>query len=117
MKTAISLLYIFIVAIVTALIITLISVPSGVKLLAIVFVTPFVVLSLIFVHFCRLKKAWSFAGASILGAAGAILRAIVNTRPNLEVAGGLPIGVTVLYIMIGTLLSLKSYESLLELRG
>jgi thiol-disulfide isomerase/thioredoxin len=40
-----------------------------------------------------------------------------STQPSLEVGGGLPIGVTELYIVLGALLALKSYESMLELRG
>jgi hypothetical protein len=118
MRTAIGLLYIFIFAIVVALIITIISVPNGVKILAIGFIIPMVALSLIFVHFCRMRRAWSFAGAAILGAVGAILRVTVSTQPNLEVGGAaFPVGVTVLYVVLGTLLSLKSYESWLELRS
>jgi hypothetical protein len=53
--------------------------------------------------------------ASILGAIGVILRVIVSTQPNLEIGGGLPVGITVLYIVLGALVSLKNYEAMLEL--
>jgi hypothetical protein len=117
MKTAIGLLEIFVVAIIIALIITIESTPTGVQLLATVLVSPIIVLSIVFIYFCEKRKLWSFAGASILGAVGVILRVIISTKPQLEVGGGLPVGVTVLYIVLGSLVSLKSYESVLELRG
>ena len=63
----------------------------------------------------RKRKVWSYAGASIIGAIGVILRVIVSTQPGLEVGGGLPVGVTVLYIVLGALVSLKNYEAMLEL--
>jgi len=116
MKTAVALLYVFIVAIVGALAVTLLSVSSSVQIIAVVSVTPILVLSVIFVYFCRKGKAWSFAGASILGALGVILRVVVSTEPNLEVGGGLPAGVTALYIVIGALVALKNYESFTELK-
>ena len=47
---------------------------------------------------------------------GVVLRVIVSTQPSLEVGGGLPVGVTVLYIVIGSLVSLKSYESVLGIK-
>jgi hypothetical protein len=40
----------------------------------------------------------------------------MSTQPNLEVVGGLPVGVTAPYNSIGALVSLKNYEALLELR-
>jgi len=104
MKTAIALLYIFIIAIIGALIVTLSSVSFSVQVIAIISVTPILILSAVFICFCRQGKAWSFAGASILGALGVILRVVVSTQPNLEVGGGLPVGVTALYIVIGVLL-------------
>ena len=39
-----------------------------------------------------------------------------STQPTLEVGGGLPVGVTALYIVQGALVSLKNYEAMLELR-
>ena len=103
MKAAIALLYVFTAAIIAAFITTIISVPANVQILAVGFITPLVVLSLVFIFYCRKGKAWSFAGATILGAIGVLLRVIISTQPNLEVGGGLPVGVTALYIVLGAL--------------
>ncbi len=116
MRTAISLLEVFVVAIILALIITVINSVLEVQLLAITIVSPLIILNLVFIYYCRRRKVWSYAGASILGAIGVILRIIVSTQPNLEVGGGLPVGITVLYIVLGALVSLKNYEAFLELR-
>jgi len=117
MKAAIALLYVFTAAIIAAFITTIISVPANVQILAVGFITPLVVLSLVFIFYCRKGKAWSFAGATILGAIDVLLRVIISTQPNLEVGGGLPIGITAFYIVLGALVSLKSYESWLELKA
>jgi len=116
-KAAIALLYVFTAAIIAAFITTIISVPANVQILAVGFITPLVVLSVVFIFYCRKGKAWSFAGATILGAIGVLLRVIISTQPNLEVGGGLPVSVTALYIVLGALVSLKSYESWLELKA
>jgi hypothetical protein len=116
MKTAISLLIVFTFAIILALVATVMSSATEVGLLALVLVTPQIVLSVAFIYFCWRRKIWSYAGASILGALGVCLRVIVSTQPNLEVGGGLPAGVTALYIVLGALVALKNYESVLELR-
>ncbi len=117
MNAAIALLYVFTAAIIAAFITTIISVPANVQILAVGFITPLVVLSLVFIFYCRKGKAWSFAGATILGAIGVLLRVIISTQPDIEVGGGLPVGVTALYIVLGALVSLKSYESWLELKA
>ena len=117
MNAAIALLYVFTAAIIAAFITTIISVPANVQILAVGFITPLVVLSLVFIFYCRKGKAWSFAGATILGAIGVLLRVIISTQPDLEVGSGLPVGVTALYIVLGALVSLKSYESWLELKA
>ena len=115
MRTALSLLEVFVVAIVLALVITLENVSRSVQVVALVSVTPIIILSLVFIYYCRQRKAWSYAGASILGAIGVALRVVVSTDPSLEVGGGLPVGVTALYIVLGALVSLKNYEAVLEL--
>ena len=116
MRTAIGLLEVFAVAILIALIVTVESVSPGVGLLATLLVTPIIILSLVFIYYCKRGKVWSYAGASLLGAIGVVLRVVISTKPNLEVGGGLPVGVTVLYIVLGALVSLKNYEVVLELR-
>lgn len=117
MKSAIGLLEIFLVAIIVALGITVASVSAEVGILATALVSPIIILTIVFIYYCRRRRAWSFAGASILGAVGVLLRVTISTQPNLEVGGALPIGVTVLYIVLGTLVSLKNYECVLELKG
>ena len=116
MRTAIGLLQLFLVAIILAFLATFATGTTEMRLLSLAFITPIIILSIVFIHYCRRKKVWSYAGASILGALGVILRIAVSTQPSLEVGGGLPIGVTALYIVLGALVSLKNYEAMLELR-
>ena len=115
MKTSIVLLELFLVAIILALIVTVMNSVFDVQILAVTLISPLIILNIIFIHYCRKRKLWSYAGASILGAIGVMLRVIISTQPNLEVGGGLPIGITVLYIVLGALVSLKNYEAMLEL--
>jgi hypothetical protein len=113
MQAALVLLYVFLVAIVAALLITVLSVSAGIKVLALGAVTPLIVLTVVFIYFCGKRKAWSFLGASILGAVGAIFRVVVSTQPRLEVGGGLPVEVTVFYIVLGLSVSLVNFEAYL----
>jgi FtsH-binding integral membrane protein len=116
MRTAVGLLWVFVIAIILAFLVTFTTGTIEMRLLSVAFITPITVLSIVFIYFCRKRKVWSYAGASILGAIGVILRVVVSTQPSLEVGGGLPVGVTALYIVLGSLVSLKCYESVLELR-
>ncbi|MGB7969135.1 MAG: hypothetical protein WCF28_06115 [Methanobacterium sp.] len=116
MKTSIVLLEVFLVAIIIALIVTIMNSVFAVQILAITLVSPIIILTIVFIYYCRRRNVWSYVGASILGVIGVILRVIISTQPNLEVGGGLPIGITVLYMVVGALVALKSYESFLELR-
>jgi hypothetical protein len=116
MRAATALLEVFVVAIVLALLVTVSKGTLEMQALAAGVVTPIIVLSLVFVRYCRMGKAWSFAGASVLGAFGVVLRVVVSTQPSLEVGGGLPIGVTALYIALGALVALLNLKSVLELR-
>ena len=116
MKTSIVLLEVFLVAIIIALIVTVMNSVFEVQLLAITLVSPIIILTIVFIYYCRKQKVWSYAGASILGVIGVILRVIISTQPNFEIGGGLPIGITILYIVLGALVALKNFESLLELR-
>jgi len=115
-EAAVALLEIFIVAVVAALAITLASVPPGVKAFAGVAVIPILAVSFVLIYYCRKGKVWGFAGACILGAVGVALRLVVNTQPSLEVGGGLPIGVTALYIVLGVLVSITNFAAYMELR-
>ena len=117
MRAAVALLELFVAAIVLAFAVTVATGTSEMRVLAVVLVVPIAALGLAFVRYCRLGRLWSYAGASLLGVLGVALRVAVSTQPGLEVGGGLPVGVTVLYIVLSSLLALKSYESVLELRA
>ena len=39
---------------------------------------------------------------------------VVSTQPQLEGGGGLPIGVTVVYIVLGALVALVNFEAYLD---
>jgi len=116
MRTTITLLEVFVIAVVLAFVVTVASGTLEMQVLAAGLIIPIILLSVVFIKYCRLRKVWSFAGASILGVLGVALRVVVSTQPNLNVGGGLPVGVTVVYIVLGSLLALKGYESVLELR-
>jgi hypothetical protein len=116
-RTATLLLEVFVVAIALAFLVTVSTGTFEMQILAAGLVVPIIILSLVFVRYCGRGKAWSYAGASVLGAIGAALRVVVSTQPNLEVGGGLPIGVTVFYVVLGTLVALLNFESALELRA
>jgi peptidoglycan/LPS O-acetylase OafA/YrhL len=116
MRTAIALLEVFVVAIILAFAVTFTTGTAEMRYLSVGLITPIIALSLAFIYNCRRRKVWSFAGGAILGAVGVALRVIVSTQPSLEVGGGLPPGVTVLYIVLGALVSLMCYESVLELK-
>jgi hypothetical protein len=104
------------VAIVLALVVTVISVPSSVKVLAAAIVVPILTLGILILVYCKRRRAWSFAGASILGAVGIVLRVAVSTQPKLEVGGGLPYAVSAAYIALGALTSVANLWSFIALR-
>ena len=116
MRIAVGLLELFLAAMILAFLATFLTGTTEMRFLSVFFVTPITILSIVFIYYCRKRKVWSYAGASILGALGVILRVAVSTQPSLEVGGGLPVGVTALYIVLGALVSLKNYEAMLELR-
>lgn len=116
MRSATALLEVFLVAVVVALAITLASASPAAKVVALAAVTPIVVLCLVFIRYCRRGMAWSFAGASVLGAVGVVLRLVVSTQPKLEVGGGLPLPVSAAYVCLGVAVSVSSSLSYLQLR-
>ncbi|MGA7922862.1 MAG: hypothetical protein WCA77_02665 [Thermoplasmata archaeon] len=115
-RAASLLLALFLVAVIGALAIALYSVAAPVGLLAASAVSPIIVLALLFLFFERRGRPWSFAGATALGILGVTLRLIINTRPQLEVGGGLPLWVTVTYLTLGTLVVATSLWAFLSLR-
>jgi hypothetical protein len=69
MKTTISLLYVFTAAIIIAFIITEVGVPLDAQILALGLITLIIAFCIVVIYYCRKGESWSFAGASILGAA------------------------------------------------
>ncbi len=117
MRTATPLLEVFVFAIVLAFLVTVATGTFEMRALAAGLIIPIIALSLAFVHYCRMGRWWGYAGASVLGGFGVALRLIVSTQPALEVGGGLPLAVDLLYIVLGCLVALTNYRSVLELRG
>jgi hypothetical protein len=115
-RTAMTLLALFLVAVIVALAVTLQSVATGVGILALSAVSPPIVLTLLFLYFERRQRPWSFAAAAALGILGVTLRLIVNSRPQLEVGGGLPLWVTWTYLTLGVLVTATSLWAFLSLR-
>ena len=103
-QAAKGMLVLFLAAIVTALLVTLVSVAPPVRLLAGSVVLPILALGLFFLYLEGRGRAWSFIGAALLGAVGVSLRLLINAHPDLEVGGGLPLAVTVVYATLGLLL-------------
>ena len=116
MRVAVDLLWLFLIAIMLAFGITFATGSAEMRAVSAALVLPIIALNVTFIRYCKRRRAWSFAGATVLGVFGVILRVAVSTQPSLEVGGGLPIGVTVLYIVLGSLVALKAYESFIELR-
>lgn len=117
MRVAVDLLWVFLIAIVAAFALTFATGTGEMRTLSAAIILPIIALNLTFIRYCRRRKAWSFAGATALGVFGVALRVAISTQPNLEVGGGLPFGVTAVYIVLGAMLALKSYESYIEIRG
>jgi ABC-type cobalamin transport system permease subunit len=115
-RVAMVLLGLFFVAVVAALAVTLSSGSARIGLLAASAVTPIVIVTLIILYFESQRRPWSFVGAAALGALGITLRLLVNTQPNLEVGGGLPLWVTATYVALGTLVIAASLWALLAQR-
>jgi ABC-type cobalamin transport system permease subunit len=91
----------FVLGVLGALTITLLSVPMAAKLIAGAVVVPIVAVALLLLLFERRGRLWAFAAAAVLGALGVALRLVVSTEPSLEVGGGLPVEVNIAYIALG----------------
>ncbi len=117
MRAAVTLLYLFLAAVLAALAVTLAETSAVVRLLASVVVAPIIVLTAVCIYFCWRRNIWGFAGAAVLGVVGLGLRLAISTQPSLEVGGGLPIWASALYITLGALVAIWSVGSVLELRA
>jgi len=115
-EIAVALLEAFLAAVVLALVVTVTSVPAGTRYFAVGAVGPVILLSVLFVLYCRRVSAWSHAGASVLGALGVAIRLAVSTRPSLEVGGGLPLVVSAFYVGLGAAVSVVNCLAFRELR-
>jgi hypothetical protein len=116
MRVAVALLIVFLIAVVAALIVTVLSVSVAVGVFALAAVSPILVLTVVFIFFCRRGRAWSFAGGAVLGVVGVGFRVVISGQPSLEVGGGLPVGVTVVYIVLGAMVALVNFEAYLDLK-
>lgn len=114
--SAMVLLSLFLVAIVGALAVTVSSVTLSVGLFATAVVSPIIGLTFVFLYFELRRRPWSFAGAAVLGLLGVTLRLIINTKPSLEVGGGLPLWITVVYVTLGILVVASSLWAFFTLR-
>ena len=94
-------LFLFLLAVLGALAITLLSGSYSVRVLASAAVVPIVGLTVTFLHFERKNRRWSYLGAATLGVVGVTLRFVISMHPSLEVGGGLPWSVTVVYVSLG----------------
>jgi hypothetical protein len=115
-RIALGFLVLFLLAVVGALAVTLSTVSPPVQLLASALVLPIVALCLLFLFFERRGRPWSFLGAAALGFLGVALRLVVNSHPQLEVGGGLPLGVTVGYVVLGSLVGVTSLWAFGQMR-
>jgi hypothetical protein len=115
-RFALALQLAFLVAIVSALGVTVSSTPNDVRLLALAVVTPILVLTLLCIWLSWRRNIWGFAGAGALGAVGVGLRLLISTEPGLEIGGGLPVAVTGLYVVLGSLVLFTSLASAFQMR-
>jgi hypothetical protein len=117
MRTAVTLQCLFLMAVASALAVTIAETSSAVGLLASILVVPIIVLAAVCICLCLQRNIWGFAGAAVLGGTGVGLRLAVSTQPGLEVGGGLPIWLSALYVLLGALVAIWSVGSMLEMRS
>ena len=114
-RAATWLLGLFLVAILAALGVTLDEVP-GARGVALASVAPIIALTAVFIVYSRRGRSWAYAGGSAVGVVGVALRLAISTQPSLEVGGGLPVGVTVLYVLLGASVAVTNLFAALETR-
>ncbi len=109
MRTTIGLLVIYPIA----LVIGLLGTPKDAQLFAAAIIVPAIILDILFVVYCRRRKLWSYVGATVLGIAFLLIQVGIGSQEGT----GPPAGIEAFYVVFPALLALKSYESVLELRG
>lgn len=109
------LLWVFLVAILAALGVTVDEVPDA-RVVALAAVVPVILLTSVFIAYSRRGRPWAYAGGSVVGAVGVALRIAVSAQPSLEVGGGLPIEVTALYLFLGVSVVVTNLAAALALR-
>jgi hypothetical protein len=114
-RLALALQLAFLLAVLVALGVTLASTGTEVRLIALAAVLPIVGLTVFCLRASWIERWWGFVGAGALGIVGVGLRLAVNTDPGLEVGGGLPVEVTVLYVVMGSLVTLSSLASAIQM--
>jgi len=116
-RTAVTLLALYLAAVVATLAVTLAETSPDVGLLTCVVVAPITVLSVVCIHLCRRRNLQGLAGALMQGVIGVGLRPAIGSQPSLEVGGGLPVWVSAICILLGALVTTWSVWSVLELRA
>ncbi len=107
MRTTIGLLIVSVIAEVIAIFGT----PAEFRVFAAAILVPAIILNVLFIVYGRRRMVWSYVGAMVVG----IVLILIQVGISLQ-GGGPPAGITALFIVLPALVSLKSYESILELR-
>ena len=115
-RAATWLLAVFLIAILAALGVTVAQVRDA-RVVALAAVVPIILPTAVFIVYSRRGRTWAYAGASALGAIGVALRIAISTQPNLEVGGGLPLEVAVLYLLLGVSVVVMNFAAALETRS
>ncbi len=96
---------------VIAEVIAIFGTPAEFRVFAVAVLVPAIILNILFIVYGRRRKIWSYWGAMVVG----IVLLLIQVQ--ISVGGtGPPAGIEALFIVLPALVSLKSYESILELR-
>ncbi len=109
MRTTIGLLIVSVIAEAIAIFGT----PPEFRVFAAAVLVPAIILNVLFIVYGRRRMVWSYWGAMVVGIVLMLIQVGISVNP---VGSGPPAGITALFIVLPALVSLKSYESILELR-
>ncbi len=110
MRTTIGLLIVSVIAEVIAIFGT----PAEFRVFAVAVLVPAIILNILFIVYGRRRKVWSYWGAMVVGIVLLLIQVGIGTAGG--PGSGPPTGIEALFIVLPALVSLKSYESILELR-